>query len=156
MWQLSIASSTWVEIRTSGVGPSGRAYHTATLLADSTSVLVFGGRNTKTIHKSNGYVLDLETSEWKEVGRSAAHAPRLGRSSHSAVLVGERVLIFGGKQAPLPSSSADADGRMYALATSSLLVFDGKAQQWAPLPADDGRTSRSAFGAASSCEPRLP
>lgn len=150
LWQLSIGSATWEKVTTGGAKlPSPRAYHTASLVG--MTIVVFGGRTTKTICKSDAYLLDLTSREWTEVSRTAANAPLLGRSSHSAVVVGdEHVLIFGGKQEPERSATAD-DDRRYAHATASLLLFDGRSGRWAPPPpADAVVSSRGGDGALLS------
>ena len=130
--------------------------HTASLVGNR--VLLFGGRTPRTICKPHAYILDLTSREWTEIDRSATDSPQGGRSSHSAVVVGDRVLIFGGKLDSLP---ADPSAKRHANATASLCLFDVPNMEWVPVTASGGGSgsrglaslARGAHAAVSTCVP---
>ena len=95
-WIMSIATARWETLATRGPKPPPRCYHTAALAG--TTLMIFGGRTDRSICRPCTFLLDVTAREWTELPVSAPNAPQLGRSSHSAVVVGERVVIYGGKQ----------------------------------------------------------
>ena len=74
----------WELVEPMGEVPSPRWRHTATLLPDGKSILVFGGR-CKGKRFNDTHVFDLETREWSH--REVAGTPPHPRSHHTANLV---------------------------------------------------------------------
>jgi len=89
----------WTRYEPRGIGPSGRAMATATVVGRK--IYVFGGANsTGSRRDTTGfcdlYELDIDTMTWAEVeSRSTPPQPVYG---HTANYIGDnRILIFGGK-----------------------------------------------------------
>lgn len=98
----------WEKLAPSANTPSPRWRHTATLLPDNDSVLVFGGL-CRGKRFNDAHVFSLQSQEWRPA--EIAGAPPHPRSHHTANLVeydeeedGEaekKVFIIGGYGAPL-------------------------------------------------------
>jgi len=83
---------SWRPLVTLGELPEGRQGHTASLIG--TSMFVFGGANAQ--GRLNDVVrLNLDTLRWSRLDSAGAAVPT-PRWGHSAMLVSERILIFGG------------------------------------------------------------
>jgi hypothetical protein len=103
LWLMTIASPRWEQLRTSGERPSARCYHTCAL-GPSGVLMLFGGRSKAKLSGASAYLLDLTNRHWTAIAPEDGGdaAPRRGRSSHSAVVHHDKVLIFGGKLGPDP------------------------------------------------------
>lgn len=140
---LDIDSLTWWKprIKKNDAMPDGRYGHTATLIGDI--MYVFGGQgrestgggSSKSTPKAfkDMYALELTTWTWQRV--RCATAPPAARSGHSAMLMGDKIVIFGGWDMK----------RTF----SDLWVFDTKAFSWL-RPCTTGRPPSPRYG--HSCE----
>jgi hypothetical protein len=95
------AYSTWRANDLRGVSPASREGHTATIW--NNKIIVFGGIHnnwsggTEPMDFGDTNVIDLSTDSWWPVEqiRGGNHAPS-PRHNHSAVLIGNNVVFFGG------------------------------------------------------------
>jgi len=92
------ASNEWYHYEPRGLGPSGRALHTAT--AVGRKMYIFGGANSSGTNEVSGfcdlYELDIDTMTWTEC--EARNTPPLPCYGHSATYIGDnKILYFGGK-----------------------------------------------------------
>ena len=78
-----------------GPRPEGRYGHSMTLVND-TEAIVFGGRAAKGKYLKDMWLLDMSRSTFAWTRISSATAPPSPRFGHSAVLVGNHIVIFGG------------------------------------------------------------
>ena len=150
-WVMAIASARWEQLGTTGPPMPPRCYFSASLVGQQ--MVIFGGRNHKNICKPDTYVLHLGTKAWTQISQPAeavAHAPPLGRSSHSAVVVDEYVLVFGGKQEPAADTPAAA--LRLAEATNSCYLLDMSARRWVPMPSKPS-SSGGGGGSGSAADP---
>jgi len=85
----------WSKVETKGTAPSPRYQSTATLVGGY--LLVYGGSKIDVEGEIDQdiHLLDLHKNQWT-VPSAQGQAPA-GRRQHSAVLVGHRVLFYGGK-----------------------------------------------------------
>lgn len=91
---LDLLSREWARPDCRGSPPSARESHTANVVGDE-KLIVFGGSGEGEANYLNDlHVLDLKSMEWSspEV-RGSVPAPR---DSHSSVVVGNRLFVFGG------------------------------------------------------------
>ena len=150
-WVMAIASARWEQLETTGPPMPPRCYFSASLVGQQ--MVVFGGRNHKNICKPDTYVLHLGTKAWTQISQPAeavAHAPPLGRSSHSAVVVDGCVLVFGGKQEPAADRPVAAI--RVAEATNSCYLLDMSARRWVPMPSKPS-SSGGGGGSGSAADP---
>eukprot|EP00163_Fabomonas_tropica_P026411 TRINITY_DN483_c1_g1_i1.p1 TRINITY_DN483_c1_g1~~TRINITY_DN483_c1_g1_i1.p1 ORF type:complete len:220 (+),score=11.20 TRINITY_DN483_c1_g1_i1:262-921(+) len=108
---LDTALMTWSRIQTKGVVPEGRAGHSCTSLT-STELLIFGG-DTGAGQLNDVLIFDVTKSEWSRL--TTKGSPPSVRNSHSAVLYGQNIFIFGGY----------GKGAM-----NDLTILDTKAKSW--------------------------
>lgn len=83
---------SWEKLDTKGTPPSPRWRHTATLTPDGANLLVIGGRDNSGSVTDVAHVLDLSDMQWRALPLPSV-TPRY---SHSATLVGEKVIVIGG------------------------------------------------------------
>jgi hypothetical protein len=105
----------WIHPTIRGTGPSPRTGHSATLLEDNKTILVYGGWDVNASDEetifSDCFLLDTETWVWKAGPQPAFHRYTEGSSceqdgekrvGHSTVLVqgqeGPEILVFGGRK----------------------------------------------------------
>ncbi|KHN78943.1 Kelch domain-containing protein 3 [Toxocara canis] len=99
-YAFDLQTHQWSEIRTTGVAPQWRDFHTA--CAINNKMYVFGGRSDQLgqFHSSRDLycdrlkVLDLKTTQWYEPNVTGDRPS--GRRSHSAWTHNGRMYIFGG------------------------------------------------------------
>jgi len=93
------ATNEWLRYEPRGIGPSGRALHTAT--AVGRKMYIFGGANsTGSRNDTSGfcdlYELDIDTMCWTEC--ETKNTPPSPCYGHSATYIGDnKILFFGGK-----------------------------------------------------------
>jgi len=135
--ELKVRQRTWQWARpqVEGQGPCARGGHTATLVGPtdpqrvSARIFIFGGhydRGEKEgfAYLNDTFILDIDENTWSEPRcRGTAPEPRYG---HSAALVGNRVVYFGGKG----KSSHFRD--LHALDAGSLTWYQGPSSGGAP------------------------
>ncbi|CEO98308.1 hypothetical protein PBRA_006422 [Plasmodiophora brassicae] len=99
---LDLASNEWWLMPTSGDAPVSLAFHTATLIGDSTVYCIGGSPffgSTRDEHRlAPCYTLCLKTLRWDKVVAAGEHVPSR-RSRHACVAVGNDLWLFGGKLA---------------------------------------------------------
>ncbi|ETV79299.1 hypothetical protein H257_07351 [Aphanomyces astaci] len=89
---LDLETSTWCQVKCEGKPPAPRYNHTATLIG--TKMFVFGGKGAKGALYRDMFYLDLETWHWFSVNWTTESPSE--RFSHSALAVGNKLVIFGG------------------------------------------------------------
>ncbi|KAI6234084.1 Kelch repeat type 1 and Kelch repeat type 2 and Fibronectin domain containing protein [Aphelenchoides fujianensis] len=91
----SAMGHTWEELETDGRKPSPRESHTAVIFERNgqKQLFVYGGMDGER-RLSDIWVCDLHTFLWTEIEQLGV-AP-LGRSLHTAVVIDERMFVFGG------------------------------------------------------------
>lgn len=125
----------WESLQPGGTAPRARGGHTATLVSPdsgrgSSKIFLFGGLYD-TEHNDT-HVLEVDEKLWTQPHcRGAAPEPRY---SHSATLVGTRIMYFGGR------SKAKYLGDLHALDTTTLTWCRGPGSGGAP-PARHGHTA---------------
>nr|PUA88465.1 putative kelch repeat protein [Toxoplasma gondii TgCATBr9]CEL72511.1 TPA: kelch motif domain-containing protein [Toxoplasma gondii VEG] len=122
----------WARPLIEGALPPARGGHTATLVYDRLFVFGghrYGGAKEGFVYYNDLHVLHLKKSQWLDLPRHRGTAP-LPRYGHSAVLVGRRIIIFGGK--------GDRDryfSDLHALDTVTLTWYQGpQGQPGCPSP----------------------
>ncbi|KAL3515935.1 hypothetical protein ACH5RR_022837 [Cinchona calisaya] len=91
---LDLRSKEWTCPECKGIPPSPRESHTATLVGEE-KLLIFGGSGEGEANYLNDlHVLDIKTMRWAspEVSGSVP----VPRDSHSAVAIGNRLILYGG------------------------------------------------------------
>jgi len=89
----SMPFPTWEKIETSGTTPEARYGHSATYLPSKSRIVYFGGQDGL-VQFADLHILDPASGAWTQPSVSGpAPSPRM---QHSATLVGEKVLLFGG------------------------------------------------------------
>ena len=91
---LAVGADVWTAMSTTGSKPSVRYYHTAIL--DGSDMVVFGGtlNGYSGSRVNDAYKLDLQTNTWTAISTTGSRP--IGRSSHTAVLDGSDMVVFGG------------------------------------------------------------
>eukprot|EP01132_Coremiostelium_polycephalum_P006162 gene6162-7675_t len=84
---------TWVFPEVYGSKPSKRAGHSATVLPDGMSFLIFGGSDGER-YLSDVHLFNAVTMEWKEIHTTGIKPQP--RSRHSATLINKHIYIYGG------------------------------------------------------------
>lgn len=100
VFQLNLKTMHWKYIKTEGVAPIYRDFHTATVIRNR--MYIFGGRSDRRapLHTENEvycsqiFYLDLTTFVWHTP--NAIGAIPIGRRSHSAFAYKDQLFIFGG------------------------------------------------------------
>mmetsp|Transcript_18800 Transcript_18800/g.21242 ORF Transcript_18800/g.21242 Transcript_18800/m.21242 type:complete len:407 (-) Transcript_18800:331-1551(-) len=91
---LDPVTMTWYQGPEGGSAPTARHGHSATLV-NNTKVFIFGGCQNQTFF-DDLHILDLEAMSWTRPTVSGS-SPK-SRSGHSAVLVGNNLIVQGGFQ----------------------------------------------------------
>jgi len=100
IFAFNIDQGTWQEVKTSGDVPTPRSVHSAVYLGEK-QVFLWGGEGAPSevghegagVHFNDGFLLNLETNEWKKVDSSGAPEPRGWLASTS---IPGGAAIFGG------------------------------------------------------------
>ena len=87
-------SSVWFPVTTTGDAPYNRSGHTATVLGGGKKVVIFGGMNEDGKFLNDVHVLDTAIFSWSKP--STKGSPIKARAYHTAILVGQKILFFGG------------------------------------------------------------
>ncbi|XP_075555192.1 kelch domain-containing protein 3-like isoform X2 [Dermacentor variabilis] len=95
LYRFDTASLTWLRPRTTGETPGAREGHSSCVLGSR--MYVFGGREDEADRISQDvHVLDLDTMHWRFLA-TRGNAPEW-RSFHSAVAIGRRMYVWGGRR----------------------------------------------------------
>ena len=115
LYEFSTVRKTWSLVPTKGPAPRPR-YRTSAVVHGN-KLYIFGGHDGSK-HLCDFFELDFETMTWQGVEVPKAAAPPAARDSHSSVVFGDQMIVFGGS-----SGSARND----------LLEFDFKRRFWSEL-----------------------
>ncbi|XP_022719412.1 acyl-CoA-binding domain-containing protein 4-like isoform X2 [Durio zibethinus] len=108
-----LQTGTWSMLKTNGKAPVSRGGQSVTLVG--TTLVIFGGQDSKRTLLNDLHILDLETLTWDEI--DAVGVPPSPRSDHAAAVHAERyLLIFGGGS--------------HATCFNDLHVLDLQAMEW--------------------------
>lgn len=102
LYIFDLQSNTWVKAKTHGKSPGRRSGHSAVIYG--TSIYVFGGGNDEKLF-NDIYMLDTETLTWKEVKTDSSAFVPTQRIHHTASVVGNRMIAFGGTGKGNPDAS---------------------------------------------------
>jgi hypothetical protein len=92
VYSFQVDGCTWSHVSCAGMAPLSRSYHTAVMYRSD--MYVFGGTGANWCFFNDLYLLRLPTSTWSQVEYSGAvPSPRC---FHTAVVVGSRLVVFGG------------------------------------------------------------
>ena len=137
VWYLnnSVTTWTWVEVTTTGGGPSG-GYDDGSASHDGTTAIVFGGKPSLGLYGTDVYMLDTTgvPYDWAPVSIVALGRKPANRGRAALQIVGSDVYLFGGK------NSVGIFGDMWKLDTGS--------NSW-HQPAPDGMLPQGRKNAAS-------
>jgi Rab9 effector protein with kelch motifs len=96
VWCLDLGAMTWYQPKLAkGPKPEGRYGHTGTLVGTNT-LYIFGGRASGNKHLRDVWCLDMSGDVFTWTRVNSATAPPTGRMGHSDVLVGDKIVYFGG------------------------------------------------------------
>ncbi|KAG8458815.1 hypothetical protein KFE25_005242 [Diacronema lutheri] len=99
VWTLDCLTLEWSRLRQRGMAPKGVAYHAAPLTPGG-QLLVIGGWRGGAVPSDELSALDLTTGVWHPV-QVPGETPS-GMYGHTAVVVGTKVVVFGGWDAVNP------------------------------------------------------
>ncbi|ORY93749.1 hypothetical protein BCR43DRAFT_495261 [Syncephalastrum racemosum] len=92
-------NGNWETLQTSGPTPAKRVVHTATLKANTTKIVIYGGCDTNTRipvkDTYDCYTLDTDSLTYTGISLPGSNAPG-GRCGHSAVMKGDDLFILFG------------------------------------------------------------
>jgi len=115
LYCFSLATKEWKQVRVQGEMPPSRSGHSAVLLPQSNSMLVFGGEHQPNQPLLNDiWMFDFASCNWQKT-QVTGLAPR-GRKHHTAVEYEDRLYVFGG-----------TDSRA---TFNDFYIFDIKGKQW--------------------------
>lgn len=109
-----------------GDPPEPRVHHAATPLPGTSSVLIHGGRSTEGYFLDDAHVYDADAQAWAVV-QADGRMPT-GRVGHTAVAVGHRVFLFGGRA--VRWQDRESDGDVKVTLNNDLFVLDTKRWTW--------------------------
>ncbi|KAM8914528.1 kelch domain-containing protein 1 isoform 2-T9 [Spinachia spinachia] len=90
---LDFQTWTWSEIIPVSSSPVGRSWHTLTAVSDG-GLFLFGGLSVECKPMSDGWLLDVETKNWREVEHPFKNKPRLWHTASPGK--DSDVIVFGG------------------------------------------------------------
>ncbi|KAJ8492059.1 hypothetical protein OPV22_013780 [Ensete ventricosum] len=91
---LDLRTKEWSQPNCNGTPPSPRESHTATVIGDG-KLLIFGGSGEGEANYLNDvHVLDLKNMTW--TSPEVKGDPPAPRDSHTAIAIGDKLLIYGG------------------------------------------------------------
>lgn len=136
---------TWDQPVASGEPPIPREGHTASVVGSQ--MVVFGGAGLdfeeRSINLNDLHVLDTETMAWSQPQSGGGPSTLLPqeRRYHSASVVGDEILVFGGQY-------YDAAADLHFECDNALCVYDLRSHSWSMRPADVTTPLRRACHAA--------
>ncbi|KAF8500871.1 galactose oxidase [Russula emetica] len=97
LYLLNLVSREWTRVVVNGPGPSGRSYHTVTLIGSK--LFIFGGKIGRTT-LNDMWAFDLNTLKsqpfWESYEPTPGNEKPPPRASHVSVATEDRIIIFGG------------------------------------------------------------
>jgi N-acetylneuraminic acid mutarotase len=135
VWRYDPATNSWTQLTPGGTAPPGRSHHTATALPNG-DIFVFGGlgANGQPLADMFQYHSQTILNEWS----TRASHPQGPRFGHSAVLHGNKIVIWGGRNALV-----DLD---------DMWEFDPFTDQWTPANQGNNAPPQRAHHASASIE----
>eukprot|EP01127_Copromyxa_protea_P019030 TRINITY_DN6095_c1_g1_i2.p1 TRINITY_DN6095_c1_g1~~TRINITY_DN6095_c1_g1_i2.p1 ORF type:complete len:468 (+),score=84.96 TRINITY_DN6095_c1_g1_i2:248-1651(+) len=94
LYELDIDTMTWSECETKGTPPTPCYGHSATVTPDET-IFFFGGKGYQVLNSIN--IFDPKTKEWKQCAFAGNTLDC--RWGHSSVLIGNQIVLYGGRDA---------------------------------------------------------
>jgi hypothetical protein len=91
---LDLQSGEWTQPAVEGNPPSARESHSATLVGDSKMVIFGGSGEGKGNYLNDVHVLDVKAMKW--ISPEVRGETPAKRDSHSAVAVGNKIVVYGG------------------------------------------------------------
>ncbi|KRX06891.1 Immunoglobulin E-set [Pseudocohnilembus persalinus] len=99
IYSLNLKTMTWKELQPVGKKPAPRYAHTSNSFKQY--IIIFGGMNSSSSKKiyNDAWKIGLENNElrWENISEVATGKPPMERYSHSATMVNEFLVIFGGR-----------------------------------------------------------
>jgi len=142
-WVFDTATFTWIQPRISGLPPSPRHGHTLNLLPDG-RIVCFGGAGVDNmgvpLYYDDFRQLDPEKMQWSKV-RSSGMLPS-ARMGHTCVLLGNRLVLFGGWGYGGCQCPEEGNKRQGAV---TALVFDIAKGKWSTTE-HGGRPAQHTYG----------
>eukprot|EP00873_Tetraselmis_striata_P026620 jgi/Tetstr1/446884/TSEL_003664.t1 len=134
------------KIKTTGPNPGSRDSHTATVIGPPrrNKILVFGGTDgDKKYNELN--LLDLSSMRWEVINADNAPVPR---ESHTATLIDDRVVVFGGNGCL--DARENEDEKSTARYLNDLHIFNTTTMTWSS-PKTYGKRPRPRESHAAAC-----
>ncbi|EGT59834.1 CBN-HCF-1 protein [Caenorhabditis brenneri] len=126
---------TWEKPETHGTPPKARESHTAVIYENDkvSRMVVYGGMDG--VRLGDLWYLDLNTYEWQEIKFDDPRTgiPPVPRSLHSAVLINDKMFVFGGWVPMLHLSNSDSSTQKEWKCTDTLGCWDITKNCWVPL-----------------------
>uniref|UniRef100_A0A8R1HQ67 Fibronectin type-III domain-containing protein n=1 Tax=Caenorhabditis japonica TaxID=281687 RepID=A0A8R1HQ67_CAEJA len=123
----------WEKLTTHGTLPEARESHTAVVYETETvrRMIVYGGMNG--VRLGDLWYLDLDTLKWTEITFDDPRRgiPPMPRSLHTAVLIDEKMYIYGG-WVPVSESNGEQLEKEWKC-TNNLACWDISAERWESL-----------------------
>ena len=95
LWEYSTKKNTWKQLEPRGRLPAGRYGHTAVSVGDK--MLVCGGQKSDGKIATDLWEYSMKRNTWKQLkDLSFAHFLENGGFRHTAVLAGDKMLVYGG------------------------------------------------------------
>ncbi|KAI6180239.1 Fibronectin type-III domain-containing protein [Aphelenchoides besseyi] len=120
----------WEEMRPQSAGPSPRESHSAVIYESDgqKQLFIYGGMDGKR-RLDDIWCCDLHTFQWQQIEQSGI-AP-LGRSLHTANIIGDRMFIFGG-WVPMHGEQVETE-QMQWKCSNDLAAFNLQTLTWEKL-----------------------
>jgi hypothetical protein len=99
LWRFDLVKNEWseVDISSNGDGKSPSARHNHSAVVWGGAMWIFGGSSSNTQYHNQLWKFDLHTHQWTLVTPNYNSTPPFPRHGHSAVVWGDKMVIFGGK-----------------------------------------------------------
>lgn len=118
LYVLDTSTKCWSHVTAQGDVPSPRAWHSSNVVGKY--IFIFGGTAGKNHFKNDVYALDLETMIWHQVKTKGLMPEE--RASHSATLINDRIIVFGGVTPSVLDNAITALDNVFALNVDAALM----------------------------------
>ena len=152
LYTLQADVAAWAHPVASGKPPIPREGHTASVVGSN--MVVFGGAGLdaedRSINLNDLHMLNTETMTWTEptIVPAPQVSPPQERRYHSACVVGDEMLVFGGQY-------YDAAADLHFECENDLCVFNWRHSSWSAIAADQTTPLRRACHAAGVVNKRV-